>query len=117
MPKDTGERPRGTGKHIGCEGAMEEYNRRVIAAINNDRFLAALYHARMEEVDLADKIERELNGNLSNEERAEVIESEYRTPFEMAMAKVRAGAQISEIRPFSKAEPPYTLGGVGSRLL
>jgi hypothetical protein len=83
----------------------------------NDRFVMALYHARMAEVDLAAKIERELNGGISTEQLADVVEAEYVTPFEKAMARVRAGASIIEVVPISRrAEPSYTLGGVSEAL-
>lgn len=107
--------PQGRGQAVGCAGAMEEQNRRTLAAMANDRFVMALYHARMAEVDLANKIERELNGGQSNEERAQVVEAEYLTPFERAMERVRQGAGIIEVRPINRrVEPSYTLGGVSS---
>lgn len=101
--KDTGERPKGTGQYVGCEGALEEQNRRTAAAIANDRFVAALQRARQEELRTALLIECEIH---------KVPNSEELTAFERAMERVKAGARIVEIRPIRRPDPPFTLGGV-----
>ncbi len=111
MPKG---RPFGTPQPCGNEGGLEEHNRRTLAQMANEQFVMALYHARMAEVDLANKIERELNGGISNEDRADLIEAEYVSPHDRAMQRIRDGAQIVEIIPFSKRGHEMTLAGNSS---
>lgn len=104
--KYTGNRPKGTGQVIGCEGVLEEHNRRVNAAIRNDIFVEALRKARQEELRIALLIECEIH---------KVPNSEELTAYERAMERVKAGASISEVIPFKlRGDPPMTLAGVGS---
>ncbi len=105
--KYTGERPKGTGKPLGCEGALQEANWRTAAEISNDAFVKALHKARQEDLRTALLVTCELHKPPTAEEL---------TAFERAMARVAAGAGISEVVPFKRrADPDYSLTGFSSR--
>lgn len=101
--KFTGNRPKGTGKLIGCEGAMAEQNYRAATTADDERFVAALQKARQEELRTALLVTCELHKPPTGEEI---------TAFERAMALVKAGASISEVIPFKRrGDPQGTLAG------
>ncbi len=105
MPKG---RPFGTPQPCGNEGGLEEYNRRQAYAADNERFVAALQRARQEELRTALLIEAEMH-RVPNKAELDVL-----TDYERALERVKQGAQIVEIRPFSKRGHEVTLAGNSS---
>lgn len=96
-------RPHGTFQPYGNEGGLEETNRRTLAEIANDRFVRALTEEAERNYRTALLITCELHKPPTAGEM---------TAFERAMERVKAGADIVEIRPFNtRADPVGTLAG------
>lgn len=85
----------GNPKPGGCEGVTAERDYRTATEAANARFVTAL--------------------GLAGREIEPVVPFDGLTAFERALGRVKAGASISDVIPFKRrADPPMTLGGVGS---
>lgn len=83
-------------KHVGIDGVLELQNRLAYAEADNARFVAALNRVRREDVSQPAQ--------------------EGPSSFERQLARVKAGASITEVRPFNRrADPEFSLIGGSSR--
>ena len=85
-------------KHVGIDGVLELQNRLAYAEADNARFVAALNRVRREDVSQPAQ--------------------EGPSSFERQLARVKAGASITEVRPFNRrADPAYSLTGCAAGMV